>query len=78
MKINMDLKRIANKNGNKKLIWGVGIFVVLAVFAGWTFSNQGTEAETVKAGRSDINQYVEDIGEVKGEDSTTVYLEGTA
>ncbi|HML36344.1 MAG TPA: efflux RND transporter periplasmic adaptor subunit [Bacillota bacterium] len=76
MKINMNMKKIANGKTNKKLFLGVGIFLVLVACLGWSLSNQGTQAETAKAERGEIKKYVEEIGEVKCEDSTTVYLEG--
>ncbi|HWQ80519.1 MAG TPA: efflux RND transporter periplasmic adaptor subunit [Anaerovoracaceae bacterium] len=65
------------KKLNKKLVLAAGVLIVLAVFAGWSLSNQGTEAETAVAARGDIHRYVEDIGEVTCEDSITVYLEGS-
>lgn len=76
MKFNMDLKTIKNKKINKKLTVAFGIVLVLAVCLGWTFSHQGTAAETAAAERGDIQKYVEEIGEVKCEDSLSVYLEG--
>jgi len=77
MKMIKNLKEKVNKKRNKKMILGLGIFIVLAVSLGWTLFNQGTETATVKAERSEINKYVEEIGEVKCKDSTTVYLEGS-
>ncbi len=77
MKFSMDLKKITTRKRNKKLIWGAGIVIVLAASLGWSLSNQGVEAETAEAVRGDIRKYVEEVGEVKCRDSTTVYLEGS-
>ncbi|MEY8357157.1 efflux RND transporter periplasmic adaptor subunit [Lachnospiraceae bacterium 54-53] len=76
MKNNMDMKKIMSRKINKKLLFAIGIFLVLAACLGWAFSNQGTPAETAAAERGEIRKYVEEIGEVKCEDSVTVYLEG--
>ncbi len=77
MKMIKNLKEKVSKKRNKKMILGLGIFVVLAVSLGWTLFNQGTEAGTAKAERREIKKYVEEIGEVQCKDATTVYLEGS-
>lgn len=61
---------------SKKMIIAVGAFLVLAACVGWSLFNQGIPAETAIAERGEIKKYVEEIGEVKCKDSTTVYLEG--
>lgn len=76
MKINLNAKKAIKKNMNKKMTAGVGVFLVLAICLGWSLSNQGTPAETAEAERGEIKKYVEEVGEVKCKDSTTVYLEG--
>ena len=75
MKLVMNLKEKLNKSRNKKIMIGAGLLIVLAVSSGWL--NQGTETETARAERGYIQKYVEEIGEVKCRDSTTVYLEGS-
>jgi HlyD family secretion protein len=81
MNIPTDLKKVKhhklNLRLNKKLLWVIGILLVLAVGLGWTLSQQGTPAETTLAERGDIQKYVEETGEVKCSDSTMVYLEGS-
>lgn len=76
MRMIINLKEKMRKGRNKNTIWGLGILIVLVASFVWFLSNQGTEADTAKAERGDINKYVEEIGEVKCKDSTTVYLEG--
>lgn len=62
---------------NKKLAAGAGVFLVLAVCAGWSLSGKGVEAKTAAAVKGDIQKYVEEVGEVLCEDSTAVCLEGS-
>lgn len=76
MKMIINLKEKMMKVRNHKMIWGLGILIVLVASFVWFLFNQGTEADTAKAERNDINKYVEEIGEVKCKDATTVYLEG--
>jgi HlyD family secretion protein len=66
-----------NMRLNKKLLWIIGIVLVLAAGLAWTLSQQGTPAETALAKRGDIQKYVEETGEVKCSNATTVYLEGS-
>lgn len=66
-----------NNNRKKKLALIAVILCAAAAGLGWTLSNQGTEAQTALAERGDIQKYVEEIGEVKCENSATVYLEGS-
>lgn len=61
----------------KKILISIGIGIVLFASLGFALSTQGIEAETSEAVRGDIQKYVEDIGEIKCKDSTTVYLEGS-
>ncbi len=77
MNIPTDRKKVKNNKLNKKLPWVIGVFLVLAACLGWNLSKQGTPAETALAERGDIQKYVEETGEVKCSDSTTVYLEGS-
>lgn len=77
MKINLKMKKFINQKMNKKLFFAAGIFIILVACLGWSLSNQGTSAETATAKQGEIQKYVEEIGEVKCEDSTTVYLEGS-
>lgn len=77
MNIPTDRKKVKNNKLNKKLPWVIAIFLVLAACLGWNLSRQGTPAETALAERGDIQKYVEETGEVKCSDSTTVYLEGS-
>lgn len=81
MNMPTDLKKVKhhklNLRLNKKLLWVIGILLVLAAGLGWTLSKQGTSAETTLAQRGDIQKYVEETGEVKCSASTTVYLEGS-
>ncbi len=81
MNIPTDLKKVKhhklNLRLNKKLLWVIGILLVLAAGLGWILSQQGTPAETTPAKRGDIQKYVEETGEVKCSDSTMVYLEGS-
>ena len=62
---------------NKKLAAGAGVILALALCLGWSLSGKGVEAETAAAVKGAIQKYVEEVGEVKCEDSTTVYLEGS-
>ncbi|CDX01336.1 efflux RND transporter periplasmic adaptor subunit [Desulfitobacterium hafniense] len=81
MNIPTDLQKVKNDKRNmrltKKLLWVIGILLVLAAGLGWTLSNRGTPAETAPAKLGDIQKYVEETGEVKCSDSATVYLEGS-
>ncbi len=77
MKTNTMLKKIKMKKGNKKLIWGLGVIIVLIASLGWSLSRQGVEANTAEVVRGEISRYVEEVGEVKCKDSTVVYLEGS-
>lgn len=77
MKEIMILKKIKGMKMNKKLTGSIGVIVVLAAFLGWTLSNQGTEAAVAEAVRGGIEKYVEEVGEVRCSDATTVYLEGS-
>ncbi|HWQ73908.1 MAG TPA: efflux RND transporter periplasmic adaptor subunit [Syntrophomonas sp.] len=77
MNIPTDRKKVKNNKLNKKLPWVIGILLVLAACLGWNLWKQGTPAETALAERGDIQKYVEETGEVKCSDSTTVYLEGS-
>jgi HlyD family secretion protein len=81
MRTNNNLKETMNrfmrKKKNRNLVAGAGVFLVLAVFLGWSLSGKGTEAETAEAVKDDIQKYVEEVGEVKCENATAVYLEGS-
>ena len=76
MRMIISLKEKMMKGRNKKIIRGLGILIVLVASLVWSLYYQGTEADTAKAERRDINKYVEEIGEVTCKDATTVYLEG--
>lgn len=76
MKINLSVKKVINKKKNKQMSAGFAVLLVLIVFMGWSLSNRGTPAEMAEAERGEIKKYVEEVGEVKCKDSTTVYLEG--
>ncbi len=71
--LRMDKKTLTNK----KMIGGLCVFAALMACLGWFLSNQGLEADAAVAVRGSIEKYVEEIGEVKCKDSTTVYLEGS-
>jgi HlyD family secretion protein len=81
MRTNNNLKetmnRIMKKKIKRNLAVGAGVVLVLAASLGWSLSGKGTEAETAEAVRGDIQKYVEEVGEVKCKDSTTVFLEGS-
>lgn len=81
MNIPTDPKKNKNHKLNirlpKKLLWAIGILLVLAAGLGWNLSKQGVPAETAPAERGDIQKYVEETGEVRCSNSTTVYLEGS-
>lgn len=77
MKGIMILKKNKGMKMNKKLTGGIGVIVVLAAFLGWTLYNQGAEAATAEAVRGEIEKYVEEVGEVRCRDATTIYLEGS-
>ena len=62
---------------NNKFVAGAGILLIMAVSLGWSLSGKGTEAETAEAVKSEIRKYVEEVGEVKCENATTIYLEGS-
>ncbi len=61
----------------KNLILIVAVLCAAVAGLGWTLSGQGTEAQIVSSERGDIQRYVEEIGEVKCENTATVYLEGS-
>jgi len=72
------IKKIKGILKNKKLAGGAGaIIVILAVSLGWSISNRGMEADTAEAFRGEVKKYVEEVGEVRCRDATTVYLEGS-
>lgn len=62
---------------NKRLPWVIVVFLVMVSGLIWTLSKQGTPAETTLAKLGEIQKYVEETGEVKCSNSTTVYLEGS-
>lgn len=63
---------------NKKLRRPIIVaLVVLAASSVWFLSDRGTEADTAVAVKGYIQEYVDEIGEVKCQDATAVYLEGT-
>lgn len=76
MKIDMVWRKIMNKR-KKNLILIAAILCAAAAGLGWTLSGQGTEAQIISSERGDIQRYVEEIGEVKCENTATVYLEGS-
>ena len=76
MRMTINLKEKMMRGRNKKIIWGFGILIALVASFVWSLYYQGTETDTAIAERGDINKYVEEIGEVKCKDATTVYLEG--
>ncbi len=70
------MNRFMKKKMNRKLAAGAGVLLVLAASLGWSLYGKGTEAETAAVVKGNIQQYVEEVGEVKCKDATTVYLEG--
>jgi len=69
-------RKIMNKR-KKNLILIAAVLCAAVAGLGWTLSGQGTEAQIVSSERGDIQRYVEEIGEVKCENTAAVYLEGS-